>query len=108
MKNIKDAAFVVSIHYDVSDRASRINLKWKGNREIFDFQLDCLGKVLNCETETENAGWVIVRPYPLLQKCSVPPLSQSGPAILRCSDLVRPGDAIPLRLGREQLNGFHH
>jgi hypothetical protein len=96
MNNHKDAAFVVSVHDDTQHGATRINLKWIGNYKIFDFELDCLGKILNCETETENAGWVIVKPSPLLRVCSLPP-SQSGPAILRCSDIVRPGDAMPSR-----------
>jgi hypothetical protein len=45
MKRFKDAAFVVSLHEDVSPGTLRINLKWQGNHEIFDFNLDRLGKV---------------------------------------------------------------
>jgi hypothetical protein len=30
------------------------------DHKIADFDLDKLGKVLNSEDETENAGWVIV------------------------------------------------
>jgi len=38
----------------------RINLRWQGNHEILDFNLDRLGKVLACATETENTGWVMI------------------------------------------------
>jgi hypothetical protein len=60
MKRFKDAAFVVSLHEDVSPGTLRINLKWQGNHEIFDFNLDRLGKVAACTTETENTGWVMI------------------------------------------------
>ena len=60
MKRFKDAAFVVSLHEDVSPGTLRINLKWQGNHEIFDFNLDQLGKVVACTTETENTGWVMI------------------------------------------------
>jgi len=46
-----------------------------GSHEITDFDLEKLGKVLNCETETENAGWVIIK----------------DPSRLN------PGDTVPLR-----------
>ena len=57
MKRIKDAAFVLSVHEDVSPGVLRINLKWQGNYEIFNFNLDRLGKVVNSATETGNTGW---------------------------------------------------
>ena len=60
MKRIKDAAFILSVHEDVSPGTLRINLKWQGNHEIFDFNLDRLGKVVNSATETGNTGWVTV------------------------------------------------
>jgi hypothetical protein len=60
MKRFKDAAFVASQHEDVSTGTLRINLKWQGNHEIFDFNLDQLGKVIACATETENSGWVMI------------------------------------------------
>jgi hypothetical protein len=99
MKSIRDAAFVVSVHYDDPNGPARINLKWKGSHEISDFNLDSLGKVVNCETETENTGWVIVKSSHILNTLSVAPLSQFGPANLRSSHLVNPGDEIPLRSG---------
>ena len=60
MKKIYDKAFVLSVHEGVSPGTSRINLKWQGNHEIEDFNLNRLGKVVNCATESQNAGWVIV------------------------------------------------
>ena len=60
MKKINDKAFVMSVHQDVSPEVLRINLRWRGNHEISDFDLAGLGKVLHAEAETENAGWVII------------------------------------------------
>jgi len=75
MKKITDRAFVMSVHQDVSPEVLRINLKWKGNHEISDFDLARLGKVLHAEAETENAGWVVIE-HP---------------------HFVKPGDEVPLR-----------
>ena len=61
MKRAKDAAFVVSVHEDASPGILRINLKWNGNHEIFDFNLDGLGEIVNSATETENTGWVTIK-----------------------------------------------
>jgi hypothetical protein len=109
MTNITNAAFVVSVHYDDPYGAAHINLKWKGNHQIADFDLDRLGEVLNCETETENTGWVIVKFSYVLNNLSVAPLSQSGPPVLQSSSLsslVSPGDEVPLVSDGERLNGF--
>ena len=75
MKQNKDEAFVVSVHEDVFPRTLRINLRWLGNHEIFEFELDRLGKLVNCATETANTGWVMIEHF----------------------DLVNLGEAIPLR-----------
>jgi hypothetical protein len=75
MKQITDKAFVVSVHQDVSPQVLRINLIWKGNHEISDFDLARLGKVLHAEAETQNAGWVVIE-HPRF---------------------VKPGDEIPLQ-----------
>jgi len=53
-------ALVTSVHHNSSEGVTRINLKWLGSHEIGDFNVEKLGKVLNCETETENSGWAIV------------------------------------------------
>ena len=95
--NIRDASFVVSVHDDVWNGTVRINLRWKGNHDISDFDLDFLGAVVRCEAETENAGWVIVRASHLWNELSFPSVSQFGHAILRSSNLVESGDEIPLR-----------
>jgi hypothetical protein len=97
MEKIRDAAFVVSVHDDVLNRTVRINLRWKGNRDISDFALDVLGEIVRCEAETENTGWVIVRSSHLWHELSFPPVSQFGHAILRSSNLVDSGDEIPLK-----------
>ena len=75
MKKINDKAFVMSVHQDVSPEVLRINLRWRGNHEISDFDLAGIGKVLHAEAETENAGWVIIE-HPRF---------------------VKPGDGVPLR-----------
>jgi hypothetical protein len=106
MNNITDTAFVVSVHYDDPYGAAHINVKWKGNHQIADFELDRLGEVLNCETETENTGWVIVRSSYVWNNLTVAPLSQSGPPVLQSSSLVSPGDEVPLLSDGERLNGF--
>ena len=95
--NIRDAAFVVNVHDDVWNRTVRINLRWKGNHDISDFDLDFLGNVVRCEAETENTGWVIVRSSRPLNDLTFPPLSQFGHAVLRSSNLAGSGDEIPLR-----------
>jgi len=33
-----------------------------GQHEVTDFKLDQLGELLGCETETDQTGWVIVKP----------------------------------------------
>jgi hypothetical protein len=48
MKTIADAAFVVSVH-DYVFNGVRVNLKWKGNHDISDFNLDVLGEVVKCD-----------------------------------------------------------
>ena len=97
MENIRDVAFVVSVHDDVFSGTVRINLRWQGNHDISDFDLDFLGDVVRCEAETENTGWVIVRSSHLCNELSFLPVSQFGHAILRSSNLVESGDEIPLR-----------
>jgi hypothetical protein len=104
METIKTSAFVVSVHYGDPRSSARINLKWKGNRGISDFALDRLGEVVNCETESENAGWVVVNTAHPLNNADVVPFSQFGHLIARSSNLVRPGDAIPLRSDDGQRN----
>ena len=96
MKNIQNAAFVVSIHYGNTNEVTRINVKWKGKHEISDFDFDRFGEVLSSESETDNTGWVVVRSSYRVNNSGVALFQQSGPPILQLSGLVSPGDAIPL------------
>jgi hypothetical protein len=96
MKNHPNTAFVVSVRYGATNDIARINVKWKGNHEIGDFNFDRLGEVLSSETETQNTGWVIVRSSDRLHNSGLTPFSQSGPPVLRSSGLVSPGDEFPL------------
>jgi hypothetical protein len=86
MKRIQDAAFVVSVHEEVSPSALRINLRWRGNHEISEFELTRFGKVLNCATETEDTGWVLIGHPRLVSPGEAIPL-QSRPSIF-CSRLA--------------------
>jgi hypothetical protein len=97
MNDVTDSAFVVSVHYDGRQGAARINLKWKGGHGISDFDFDHLGDVIGCGTETENAGWVIVRFSRHLHVASLPPESQFAPVILQSHNPVGVGDSIRLR-----------
>ena len=96
MKNIQNAAFVVSIHYENTNEVARINVKWKGNHEISDFNFDRFGEVLSSESETANTGWVVVRFSYRMNNSGVSPFQQPGPAIIRFSERISPGDEIPL------------
>jgi hypothetical protein len=64
MKNITDTALVVSLGDDVNQGTARINLRWNGDPKIADFNLDRLGKVPSCETETEDTDWAIIEHPP--------------------------------------------
>jgi hypothetical protein len=60
---MSDQAVVTSVHNNNDEGTTRIDLRWDGKHEIADFSLEKLGKVLNCESETEDSGWVLVE-YP--------------------------------------------
>ena len=53
-------AAVISVHENADEGTATINLRWDGNYQISDFDLDRLGSVLNSEGETEHSGWAIV------------------------------------------------
>jgi hypothetical protein len=97
MENGRDRAFVVSTHYDNSEGVLQINLNWEGDHEIDDFDLDMLGNVLHCESETRNTGWVLIEPRSWLSTCSSAALPLFGPQTLETSIVVTPGQGIPLR-----------
>jgi hypothetical protein len=54
-------AAIVSIHENTNDRTARVNLRWEGEHQISDFDLNKLGSVLNSEGEVEHNGWAIVK-----------------------------------------------
>jgi len=97
MKRIADTAFVVSVHYEGPKGTLHVNLKWQGDHDISAFDLDRLGKVVHCETETEDTGWVIIEPYDRLNTYPEELLPPFAPPTPEPSFLVSPGDAIPLR-----------
>ena len=59
MKTGVEAA-VMSIHENSDEGTAKVNLRWEGNYQISDFDVDKLGKVLNSEDETEHSGWALV------------------------------------------------
>jgi len=85
MNSSEDTALVVSVHADtetrtllsqnIQERAIRINLKWTGKHDLADFNLERLGRLVECEKETEHTGWALIEPH----------------------RNVNPGDTVPLR-----------
>ena len=66
-------AAVMSIHENSDEGTARVNLRWEGNYQISDFDVDKLGKVLNSEDETEHSGWALVeRPVKVTVGKTVP------------------------------------
>jgi hypothetical protein len=66
-------AAVISIHENPAEGTARVNLRWEGNHQISDFDVDKLGKVLNSEGETEHSGWALVeRPVKVTVGKAVP------------------------------------
>jgi len=59
----KDTTLVMSCHEHDVPGTWWINLKWQGNHEISDFDLDRLGAVLRSEAETDHTGCVIVKSH---------------------------------------------
>ena len=96
MKRTGDTAFVVSVHYDMPSDRLHINLKWQGDHDISAFDLDRLGKVLECESETLNSGWVIVEPNSRLNTYLGELQPPFGPPVLKPSFLITAGDTFPL------------
>ena len=72
MKTGVEAA-VMSIHENSDEGTAKVNLRWEGNYQISDFDVDKLGKVLNSEDETEHSGWALVeRPVKVTVGKTVP------------------------------------
>jgi hypothetical protein len=104
MKRTGDTAFVVSVHCDDPNGSLHINLRWQGDHDISDFDLDCLGKVLNCETETADSGWVVVEPYDRLKTYLGELQPPFGPPVLEPSFRIAAGDTLPLRERRPSVS----
>ena len=96
MKRTGDTAFVVSVHYDMPSDRLHINLKWQGDHDISAFDLDRLGKVLECESETLNSGWVIVEPNSRLNTYLGELQPPFGSPVLEPSFPVTAGDTFHL------------
>ncbi len=57
-----DSAIIMSFFKNEFPAGTRINLKWPDKHEVTDFKLGQLGELVSCETETDQTGWVIVKP----------------------------------------------
>jgi hypothetical protein len=69
----EDQAAVLSIHENSDEGTATVNLRWDGNHQISDFNLDKLGRVLNSEVETDHSGWAIVeRPVKITVGKTIP------------------------------------
>ena len=97
MKRTGDRAVVVSVHYDGPNDRLHINLKWHGDHNISDFDLDRLGDVMHGETETEDSGWVSIEPYSKLSTYFAELQPPFLPLALEPSFPVAAGDTLPLR-----------
>ena len=97
MKGIGDTACAVSVHYEASTGTLRVNLKWKGEHDISAFDLDRLGRVVHCETETQDTGWVIIEPDNRPNTYPGELLLPFGPSTFEPSFPISAGATIPLR-----------
>ena len=94
MNETTNNASILSVNADVSPNTFRVSLKWQGNHNIADFDLERFGKVLSLQDETENTGWAIIeRPFRALIAHTLP-----GWAINESMCPLNPGDTIPLRI----------
>ena len=97
MKETVNNASILSVNADVSSNTLRVSLKWQGNHDIADFDLERFGKVLRVQDETENTGWAIIeRPFRAVIAGTFP-----GWAINESMRPLNPGDTVPLRRDRE-------
>ena len=87
-------ARILSVNADAAPNTFRVDLKWPGNFDISDFDLQGLGKVLKIQDETPNTGWAIIeRPFRVPIAHAIP-----GSAIAEPIYPLSPGDTISLRL----------
>ena len=97
MNETTNNASILSVNADASPNTFRVSLKWQGNHDIADFDLERFGKVLSLQDETANTGWAIVeRPFRAVIAHTLP-----GWAIHESVCPLNPGDSVPLRRNRE-------
>jgi len=66
-------AAVLSVYENPDEGTAKVNLRWEGNHQISDFDLDKMGRVLNSEDETEHSGWALVeRPVKVTAGKTIP------------------------------------
>ena len=83
----------MSVNEHSAPNAFQVSLKWQGNYDIADFDLQRFGKVLSVQDETPNTGWLIIeRPFRVPATHRFP-----GWAINESIQPLSPGDTIPLR-----------
>ena len=86
-------ATILSVNADTAPNTFRVDLKWQGNYDISDFDLQRFGKVLRIQDETANTGWAIIeRPFRVPVAHSIP-----GWATAESTHPLNSGDTIPLR-----------
>ena len=97
MNQTTNNASILSVNAEASPNAFRVSLKWQGNHDITDFDLERFGKVLSVQYETESTGWAIIeRPFRAVIAHTLP-----GWAIHEAICPLNPGDTVPLRRDRE-------
>ena len=97
MNKTSNNALILSLNAGASPNTFRVSLKWQGNHDIADFDLERFGKVLSLQDETENTGWAIIeRPFRAVIAHTLP-----GWAIHESIRPLNPGDTVPLRPDRE-------
>ena len=97
MNKTMNNALILSVNTGASPNTFRVSLKWQGNHDIADFDLERFGKVLSFQDETENTGWAVIeRPFGTVIAHAVP-----GWAINGSICPLNPGDTVPLRGDRE-------
>ena len=92
-KTPRPSATVLSVNEYSAPNTFQVSLKWQGNYDISDFDLQRFGKVLRIQDETPNSGWAIIeRPFRVPVAHTIP-----GWATVKSTDPLKPGDTIPLR-----------
>ena len=90
---VTNEAMVLSVDADVASDTLRVSLRWQGDHDIADFDLQRFGKVLQIQDETEHTGWAIIeRRFHARIAHPLP-----GWALHESMRPLRAGDTIPLR-----------